>query len=408
MATVNTRRLWVFRLLSVALGIGAALAGLEVLTAAYLTVRDGRYTPARQRFAEGQNAFVTQLTGNSSTCRYIDSLFPHPYLGFVHHANPPCGYIVNNIGLFGPDFPSERQAGRFVVLSTGGSVASQLGSVQGTPPYLQDALNQKYISPNGKPFLVLNGADGGWKQPQQLFLFLLYADAVDAVVTLDGFNEHYLLQDGERFEYPPSNFSLVNPLADRDFAGVVRLWLLGKMGAFFQANAVLSRSHAAFLVTRYLQNSAAAAQKQHTTLQSIFALPAAWDAEKRFRWSIGQYRKYLLAMHAVARQQHIPASFFVQPVPAFGKPLTDQEKTAVGDLSYGPIYQRMTGQLMSLAGDGVPIHNLRDVFAARTDTLYVDAIHFNFRTPGGNPGYRLMAERMAADIARDWNLKPKH
>ncbi len=34
--------------------------------------------------------------------------YPHPYLCFVHHDNPPCGLPkgkTNNVGLFGRDFP---------------------------------------------------------------------------------------------------------------------------------------------------------------------------------------------------------------------------------------------------------------------------------------------------------------
>ena len=76
------------------------------------------------------------------------------------------------------------------MLVTGEPVSAQLmrSGPNGTP-YLQAILERDYLSPNGRPFLLLNGGDGGWHQPQQLILFLLYADAVHAVVTLDGFNE---------------------------------------------------------------------------------------------------------------------------------------------------------------------------------------------------------------------------
>ena len=52
-----------------------------------------------------------------------------PIVAFVHHANPPCGMPwVNNVGLFGPDFPTVKPTDRYVVMLTGGSVASQLGA----------------------------------------------------------------------------------------------------------------------------------------------------------------------------------------------------------------------------------------------------------------------------------------
>ena len=91
-------------------------------------IEDGRYTPAAELFERTQNTYVRDTT-KGSACRYVDTLFPHPYLAFVHHANPPCGIPwVNNVGLFGDDFPTVKRTDRYVILLTGGSVASQLGA----------------------------------------------------------------------------------------------------------------------------------------------------------------------------------------------------------------------------------------------------------------------------------------
>src|SRR5690349_4306021 len=183
----------VFGWITILIGIVMALAVVEVTAIVWLYLEDGHYTSAEELFERTQNTYVKDLTKDTD-CRYVDTLFPHPYLAFVHHGNPPCGLKhTNNVGLFGPDFPSIKPADRYVVLVTGGSVASQL--VQNwpdpAPHYLEEELNRHYVSPNGKPWLVLNGGDGAWKQPQQLILFSLYAASVDAVVTVDGYNEHF-------------------------------------------------------------------------------------------------------------------------------------------------------------------------------------------------------------------------
>ena len=91
---------------------------------------------------------------------------------------------VNNVGLFGPDFPTIKPADRYVVMLIGGSVASQLAQNQAPPAprYLEEELNKKYVSPNGKPWMVLNGGDGAWKEPQPFILFSLYATSVDAMI----------------------------------------------------------------------------------------------------------------------------------------------------------------------------------------------------------------------------------
>ena len=56
----------------------------------WLYLEDGRYTPAAELFERTQNTYVRDIT-KGTACRYVDTLYPHPYLAFVHHANPPCG-----------------------------------------------------------------------------------------------------------------------------------------------------------------------------------------------------------------------------------------------------------------------------------------------------------------------------
>jgi hypothetical protein len=403
-----------FKILALLIALAVVAVGVEVLAAVYLYVRDGRYIPARVRLEALSNTFTAGLTRQGG-CRYIDALYPHPYLGFVHHGNPPCGSPdVNNIGLFGPDFPSERRADRFIVLVTGGSVGAQLMSAgPGGTPYLQAILERDYVSPTGRPFLLLNGGDGGWHQPQQLILFLLYADAVNAVVTLDGYNERYFVGSGVRFEYPPNNFNDINPLLRSSYSDVVKRWIAGKLYGRAAASRVLSRSQAAYLVLARIdayvkQQQLTYTERERTNINTMFALPEGWDDEHRLSWATGQYRKYVRAMDAVAAQHHVLAAHFIQPVPAIGKPLTEEEKAVVGDLGYRAKYQRIANDVLALAKEGTPIFSLLDLFDHNPQTLYADVIHLRQEPDGASEGYRLMAERMAGVLARTWQLQPKH
>jgi hypothetical protein len=383
----------------------------ELMAAVYLRVTSKQWLSARERFASTTNTFIQDLGQGSGECDYLNTLFPHPYLGFVHHRNPPCGLNdINNVGLFGPNYPSARPDDRFLVLLTGGSVAAQFAmSVDGGPPYLERFLNERYISPTGKPFLVLNGGDGAWKQPQQTILFLLYGDAVHAVVTLDGFNEHYMLQSGSRFEYPANNFHSVNPLASQRFDDVMWQWAAGRVRATARSNAVLSRSQAVYalvsaidaLVARRMASRA----RPVTTLESIFALPSDWTPERRKAWAIGQYRKYLTSISALAREFGVLSAHFVQPAPAVGKPLSDEEKRVVGDLAYGPLYSEMTAALVSLTDRNIPAVSLLDVFANEKGTLYGDPVHLRRDSAGRSEGYERIANRMATELERLWRLQ---
>src|SRR5215475_8251301 len=245
---MKRRRLYAW--ISTLIGIVLALALIELTATVWLYLEDGRYTPASELFERAQNTYVRDLT-KKSDCRYIDTLFPHPFLAFVHNGNPPCGIVnINNIGLFNDDYPVVKPADRYVVLLTGGSVASQLGQnfAPPAPHYLEEELNKHYVSPNGKPFLVLNGGDGAWKEPQQLILFSMYATSVDAVVTLDGYNEHYYFRPDtyHRMERPGNNFADVNPfVANENFGDAASGWVIGRLAGALAANPLLGHSHAA-------------------------------------------------------------------------------------------------------------------------------------------------------------------
>ena len=409
----------IFGWISTLIGIVFALAVLEVAAMAWLYIEDGRYTPAQELFQRTQNTYVRDATKGTS-CRYVDTLFPHPYVGFVHHANPPCGQPwVNNVGLYGPDYPTVKRDDYYVVLLTGGSVASQLGQNNRPPAprYLEEELNKRFVSPNGKPFLVLNGGDGAWKEPQPFILFSLYASSVDAVAVLGGFNEHYFFFPGmeERLERPLSNFLDVNPfVADENFGDAAVGWVMGRIAGSLALNPLLGRSHAAYLIIRGIEQVAKGKDifksSKKTTLNSIFHMPddIRTNPEQAFNVQLELFQKYWRATYAVARDNGVKAAFFLQPVPAIDKELTEEEKRVVGQMAYRDLYKRLTAGMMTLRERGLPVFNLADVFADQKGTIYADDIHV-VRDDVRNEslGNRLLAARMAGLLGETWGLQKK-
>jgi hypothetical protein len=408
----------IFGWISALFGIVLALAAIEIAAIAWLYLEDGRYTPAAQLFERTQNTYLRDAT-KGTTCRYVDTLYPHPYVGFVHHANPPCGQPwVNNIGLYGPDYPTVRNPERYTVILSGGSVASQLAqnAKPPAPRYLEEELNKKYVSPNGKPWLVLNGGDGAWKEPQPFILFALYASSVDAVVNLGGFNEHYFFWPGaeERLERPLSNFIEVNPfVADENFGDAAIGWVMGRLAGSLAAMPVLGSSHAAYMVVRGIEQAAKGQDvfksAKKTTLNSIFRMPEEIrrDPEREFAVQLGLYQKYLRATEVLARDYNLKSAFFIQPAPAYGKVLTDDEKRIVGDLSYRDIYRKMVAGLLTLRERGLAVYDLGDIFANEKGTIYADHIHYWRDDKAESPGNRMMAARIAAQLAETWGLQKK-
>ena len=56
---------------------------------------------------------------------------------------------------------------------------------------------------------------------------------------------------------------------------------------------------------------------------------------------------------------------------------------------------------------GTPIFSLLDLFERSPQTLYADVIHLRQEQDGTSEGYRMMAERMAVQLARTWRLQSK-
>jgi hypothetical protein len=410
----------IFGLISTLIGIVLALGAVELTAIVWLWNEDGHYTPAAQLFERSQNTFVRDIT-KGSDCRYVDTLFPHPYVAFVHHGNPPCGASnTNNVGLFNTDFPTFRNPDRFTILLTGGSVASQLGQSAVAPPapkFLEEELNKNYVSPNGKPFVVLNGGDGAWKQPQQFILFSMYAAALDGVVTLDGYNERYFFRHytEERLERPLSNFAEVNPfVADENFGDAAIGWVIGRVAGALSQIPLMGRSHAAYMIIRGIESVAKSkdvfkSTTKKTTLSSLFRLPddIRGNGEKVFVTQLGLYQKYVRAMEAVAKDNGVRTAYFFQPVPAWGKELTPDERREAGEIDYAPLYRRMVEGMLTLRERGFKMYDLGDMLKDEKERIYADDVHFIRIIGGDSKGYRLMAARMGRDLAEAWGLQRK-
>jgi hypothetical protein len=383
----------------------------------YFLVKDGKYIPVAKRLSEEKNEFVRDITEEDQDCGYLDTFYPHPYLGFVHHGNRPCDLLAlqtNNIGLFGYDYPFLRQKDYFVVLVTGGSVAARFAQIfPNGPRYLEEILNNRYKQPDGKKFIVLNGGEGAWSYPQQIILFILYADVVDAVITIDGWNEFHAMRSGYRLGYDGDTlYHRVNPLVDNSYEGLLRAWLNNKIYLYARNNWLLSRSYLAYIATSFIKNAISgyhsideSKEKRKTSIESIFSLPKEWDAEQMFTYNTEQYNKYIKMISYIAQKMDIKSAHFIQPIPAIGKVLTEQEKRVVGNLSYGEEYASMTSELLRLNDEGIPIYSLLDIFEDVEENIYADPIHFTSSNFGHSLGNLITARRIADILEAEWKLE---
>jgi hypothetical protein len=358
--------------------------------------------------------------------RDAGALFPHPYLGWVHHGNAPGGLPnVNAEGLFGREFPHRKDEARFTILLTGGALASALGGdLPNGPRWLEDELNRRFTPGGGRPFVVLNGGLAGWKQPQQAILFLLHAHAVDAVVTLDGWNEFCAIGGRHRLELPASSFGLANPIATRSHRQLVGTWLAGDLVRWGRTHPLPRRlrilQRIADAIARAIErrlvesrpestragDSGDPGTTKRTTMESLFALPSDWDADRSRRHGVRSVEKYLRAMNAVARRWHARTAHLLAPVPVLEKPLTDAEREVAGDLSAGERYAGMVAELSALRERGLPVVSLTDAFRDRPERVWADGSRL-VRDPetGASPASAHLAARVADALAALWGLE---
>ncbi|HTE35349.1 MAG TPA: hypothetical protein VK630_02285, partial [Reyranella sp.] len=130
--------------------------------------------------------------------------------------------------------------------------------------------------------------------------------------------------------------------------------------------------------------------------------------DKVFATQLALYQKYTRAIEAVAKDNDVKTAFFLQPVPSWGKTLTDEEKRgAGGNLADPVLYRRMVEGMLTLRDRGMAVFDLGDMLKDVPETIYADDIHFIRDTKGDSKGYRMMARIMADDLAKAWDLKAK-
>ncbi len=121
----------------------------------------------------------------------------HPFFGYVMKqgafSNKKYNLKVNKSGFYTPlQYPFYKSSkNQFIIGIFGGSVANNLA----VDEYESTMLSRKlktYPEFANKEIVVLNFANGGYKQPQQLLVlnyFLAVGQEFDMVVNIDGFNE---------------------------------------------------------------------------------------------------------------------------------------------------------------------------------------------------------------------------
>src|SRR5262249_28368124 len=156
-------------------------------------------------------------------------------------------------------------------------------------------------------------------------------------------------------------------VADENFGDAAIGWVMGRLAGGLARAPILGHSHAAYVMGRAIEAAAKGQDvfksTKKTTLNGIFNMPLELrkKVELTFHIQLGLYQKYLRATEAVAHDNGVKSAYFLQPAPAWGKTLTEEEKRNVGDLSYRDLYRRIVDGMLTLRQRGLPIYDLGDL-----------------------------------------------
>lgn len=365
-----------------------------------------------------QSNEMVEGRGQRYGCSFSETTIGHPMLGFVHRRkefltggclkeNGPKG---NNIMMNSyRDFPIKKNDDEFVIMVLGGSVAFMFTDYHlSENPYFEDYLNKHYLPPKKKVFKVYPGAAGAWAMPNQVNMFLMYGERVDGVVSIDGYNEVFPVQEKRRLEQiPAGQFILSNtPNSSWRFTYMNTLWLYRSLVAktwlkhsyFFN---VVYKVLVGFLQKVVISESLREEFSRGNSEQ-LDSLPF----EEREDWVVGSLERYMLRLHDLGRLTNVLTAEFLQPTRLMGKDLTEEEKLPIEYID-PKAYARVRETYLGLEKKGYPVRDLTYLFKDEKGTIYSDHIHYKWDIKDGSRGNELMAKAIGKHLESMWGIKPR-
>ena len=340
----------------------------------------------------------------------------------MEHRLPPCGSPWANGQGFESKYelPRERDPRYYTILVLGGSVADMFASGAHDRIWLEEFLNARFVSPNRRPFRVINGAIASGRYPVQNNVLTFYGASVDAAISIDGYNEAINVDKGAAIDAPAAMLYLSLIRAPRSSSLFFWLRVVRQARYAILNHKLLRGSFLAHFLCKKALGSMAHVNKKEGISQELlgryFELPDDWTPDERKKWNMSRYETYVRLLKAQAGAFPVKFAYFLQPVSGIGKTLTAEESARSGRLSRSGEDRRLSSRTylsfvrsaQTLRSGGVPAFDLTDLFREIPGTVYSDDVHFfiDYET-GESLGNELMAERIGETLARAWGLKPK-
>ena len=321
----------------------------------------------------------------------------HPYLSIYYPEKEKCrSFIRNNYGLRSKNIPLELDQNYYTILIAGGSVAEQIGMGN----FLDEYLNEHWLSPNKKPFRVINAGIPGVRQPVTLIQMVLFSKVADEVISFEGYNEHFGADGGVLIEEPSrawfnGAFQATSPLHFYSMEFFIHQ-IRSMKKSIFQ----YSYTYFAFvrLSLDYLYNYL----EQKQNLLNPFPKPdPSWDQKKQVEYYLNSYLYYVRLAADLLFVQKKPYTLFIQPAPYQYKTLTPEEIKAIGDISGQGKYDRVKDALKTQLMGKIKVESAEKIFEDVKESLYIDHIHTN------PEGVKMLSKFIAERLAKNHGWKSK-
>lgn len=335
-------------------------------------------------------------------CKWRTTLYPHPYLGIVHKkdGNKDClTSEINFDGLYSDGYPQKRSKKYFNVLVVGGSVAYNL--IKSYPKWntygaLRNSLENKFLSADGKIIRVFGGAIGSWKQPQQLFNYILHQEKFDAILSVEGANELSIGSD-KKFSKPLDTAFQIGTYPDID------IYLNHKV--LKTLYSIQEKFKELFLFPWLIKSWVAITnktfeEKLKNSLINKYFSEQGYSKEKIYL----EYSKYIETFNVLTKKNHQFYNVFLQPTIHQKITLTKEEKKFYFEnLTLEKLYPEVSSKITK---NKKYVSNLLYLFTGNKKNYYKDYVHF-LHGDKNIPGHVKIVEGIMKVITKDWGLKEK-
>lgn len=313
-------------------------------------------------------------------------------------------YLANNIGIHSTyDYPNSKSSEHFNILVLGGSVAFELARNK-DHGFLEKYLSEHFESPSKKPIRVYAGSLGGWHQPTQINMALMYGFLFDLVISIEGYNElsanhlklpiDYIFPE-ETFFY--NNISLTSKYLTQWISFVSRN----------RNSKIVNKSYLIAKITSlslYILSKNVEHEKSNIQRHQLEKFYSDFNLEDYTKYNLLKYKAHLNSLIAISKTYNAKLAIMAQPIRWIDKALTINERR-YEKLINVETYRKFLKLLEELRSLGAKTYSLTGIAKNVDEEMYIDHIHFDSSNQKG--GYYLMAKAVGKILQKDFNFKNK-